>query len=321
MAEWLICMKTIKFDFKTFLRKYGTISILIIMCAALTIITPNFLKVRNLLNIVKQISIYAIMGCGLTMVIITGGIDLSAGAVVAVAGMVFGTLNMTMGIPMIAAIILTLLVGALIGMFNGSMVAFFNIPAFVATLGSKLALFGIALIINDKPISGFDQSFLFLGQGSFCGIPVLIFFLLVVGMISHYLLKHTKFGRYVYAIGGNSEAARVSGINIRKTLVSVYVYNGILQALAGILLASRIMTSSPNSGDGFEMEGITGAVIGGASLAGGSGTIMGTIIGTLIVGVLNNGLDLMLVDAYTQQVLKGMIIIAAVIFDQIKNKR
>lgn len=314
-------MKTNKFDFRTFLKKYGTITILIVMCVALTIISPRFLQVRNLMNIVKQISIYAIIGCGMTMVVITSGIDLSAGAMVAVSSMAVGTFAVKMGLPMIAAIILTLVIGALIGLFNGSMVAFFDLPPFVATLGTQLALWGVALFISDKPISGFSEAFLVLGQGSIGAVPVLVIFLLIVALLSHYLLKHTKFGRYTYALGGNREAARVSGVNIKKVTLQVYAYNSTLAALAGILLTSRIMTATPISGEGFEMEAITGAVIGGTSLAGGTGTIAGTIIGTLIVGVLNNGLDLMLVDAYTQQILKGLIIIAAVIFDQMKNKR
>mgnify|MGYP000873551975 CR=1 FL=1 len=310
-----------KLDFKQIFYKYGTVLILLVMCVTLSIVTPNFLTTRNLLNVVKQISIYVIIGFGVTKVIITGGIDLSSGSVVALSSMVMGTFAVKLGMHWVFAMLLSLLCGTLVGVFNGCVVAFFRLPPFVATLGTMLSLRGVALFISDKPISGFGNDFLFLGRGSFLGIPILVYFLLGVGIISFYLLGHTKFGRYVYAIGGNAEAARVSGIDNKKIIIATYAYASTLAALAGVLLTSRIMTASPSSGTGFEMDAIAGVVIGGTSLAGGVGTIWGTLVGALIIGVLNNGLDLMLVNAYAQQVLKGLIIIAAVIFDQIRNKR
>jgi len=310
----------LKLDGKQILLKYGTIIILLVMCIALTIISPNFLKSRNLLNIVKQISIYLVIGFGVTFIIISGGIDLSSGALVGVASMIVGVLTIKAGMPWPIACVITLMAGAVVGALNGVLVAIFRLPPFLATLGTKLALLGAALFISDKPINGFDQSFLVLGQGSWLGIPVLVFFLVGVGLLSHYLLAHTTFGRYTYAIGGNMEAARVSGIDIQRVTILVYSYASTLAALAGILLTSRIMTASPNNGAGFEMEAITGAAIGGISMAGGIGTVWGTLIGALIAGVLNNGLDLMLVGAYAQQILKGFIIIAAVIFDQLRSK-
>lgn len=309
-----------KLSVKQVMLKYGTIIILLVMCVALSLISPNFLKTRNLLNIMKQISIYVIIGFGVTFVIITGGIDLSSGALVAVSSMIVGSLIIKAGWPWPLACLMTMLAGAVVGCLNGSLVAFFHLPPFLATLGTKLALLGTALFIQDKPIHGFSESFKMLGQGSWFGIPILVYFMLVVGLFSHYLLAHTKFGRYTYAIGGNAEAARVSGIDIKRTTVLVYAYASMLAALAGVLMTSRIMTASPNNGDGFELEAITGAAIGGISMAGGVGTITGTLIGALIAGVLNNGLDLMLVGAYAQQILKGFIIIAAVILDQMRNK-
>lgn len=313
-------MKDKKLDFKSIMLRYGTVIVLLVMCLLLSIISPNFLKSRNLLNIFKQISIYVIIGFGVTFVIITGGIDLSSGALVGVASMLVGTLTVKAGMPWPLAILITLVAGAAVGCFNGILVAIFHLPAFLATLGSKLALVGTALFISDKPINGFSDGFKFLGQGSLLGIPVLVYFMAVVGVLSHYLLTHTKFGRYTYAIGGNSEAARVSGINIEKITILVYSYASVLAALAGVLLTSRIMTASPNNGEGFELEAITGAAIGGISMSGGVGTIWGTLIGALIAGVLNNGLDLMLVGAYAQQIFKGLIIIAAVILDQFRSK-
>lgn len=305
---------------KHILLKYGTIIVLLVMCVGLSIISPNFLKTRNLLNIMKQISIYVIIGFGVTFIIITGGIDLSSGALVAVSSMIVGSLTIKVGWPWPIACVVTMMVGALVGCFNGCLVAFFRLPPFLATLGAKLALLGTALFIQDKPIHGFSEDFKMLGQGSWFGIPILVYFMVVVGLFSHYLLAHTKFGRYAYAIGGNAEAARVSGINIKKTTVLVYAYASMLAALAGILMTSRIMTASPNNGEGFELEAITGAAIGGISMSGGVGTIAGTLVGALIAGVLNNGLDLMLVGAYAQQILKGFIIIAAVILDQLRTK-
>lgn len=309
-----------KLDLKQIMLKYGTIIVLLAMCLIMSIISPNFLKSRNILNILKQISIYVIIGYGVTFIIITGGIDLSSGMLVAVSSMIVGSLVIRAGMPWPIACVITLVAGAVVGAFNGFLVAFFHLPAFLATLGTKLALKGTALFISDKPINGFSDSFKFLGQGNLLGVPMLIYIMLVVAIVSHYLLAHTKFGRYTYAIGGNKEAARVSGINIEKVTIMVYSYASTLAALAGILLTSRIMTSSPINGEGFEMEAITGAAIGGISMSGGVGTIWGTLVGALIAGVLNNGLDLMLVGAYAQQIFKGFIILAAVILDQYRSK-
>lgn len=309
-----------KLNFKQIMLKYGTIIILLAMCVILSIISPNFLKSRNILNILKQISIYVIIGFGVTFIIITGGIDLSSGALVGVSSMIIGSVVVKAGLPWPVGCLLTLVAGALVGVFNGCMVAYFHLPAFLATLGSKLALLGTALFISDKPINGFSDSFKWLGQGNLLGIPVLVYFMVAIGLLSHYLLAHTKFGRYTYAIGGNREAARVSGINIEKVTIMVYAYASTLAALAGVLLTSRIMTASPNNGLNFEMEAITGAAIGGISMAGGVGTIWGTLVGALIAGVLNNGLDLMLVGAYAQQIFKGFLILAAVILDQLRSR-
>jgi len=304
-----------------FIKKYSVLLILIAMIVILSVVTNNFLTARNLLNVVRQITLYAIIGFGVTFIIITGGIDLSSGATVGVASMFLGILTVNMGLHWVPAIILTILLGGVIGLINGSLVAFSGIPPFVATLGMMLSLRGVALLLSDKPISGFSQEFLFIGRGSFWGVPTLVYILVLIALISHYLLKHTLYGRYIYAIGGNREAARVSGINIKKSLVSAYSYAGMLSALAGILLSSRILTAAPTSGDGYEMNAIAGAVIGGTSLSGGIGTIMGTLIGALIIGVLNNGLDLLRVNAYMQQVLRGVVIIVAIILDQLRNKK
>ena len=310
-----------KDNISNFVKKYSVLLILIGMVVILSVATNSFLTARNLLNVIRQITLYAIIGFGVTFIIITGGIDLSSGATIAVASMCMGIMTVRMGLHWTLAAILTMFVGGGCGLINGSLVAFSGIPPFVATLGMMLSLKGVALLLSDKPISGFPNDFLFIGRGSFLGVPILVYVLVLVALISHYLLKHTRYGRYIYAIGGNREAARVSGINIKKNLVSAYAYAGMLSALAGILLTSRILTAGPTSGDGYEMNAIAGVVIGGTSLSGGMGTIMGTLIGALIIGVLNNGLDLLRVNAYTQQVLRGVVIIVAIILDQLRNKK
>ena len=309
-----------KINWKGLLSNYGTILVLLLMVVAMSFISPNFLKTGNLVNIVRQITMYAIIGFGVTFIIITGGIDLSSGSLVALSSMILGSLVIKFGWPWPLAILACMAAGAVVGSINGFFVAYTKIPAFVATLGMMLSLKGVTLFVSDKPLHGFSDDFLFIGKGSWLGLPVLIYILIIVGLLSHYLLKHTKFGRYVYSIGGNADAARVSGINIEKTLVIAYAYASTLAALTGVLLSSRVMTAQPTSGTGYEMDAIAGVVIGGTSLAGGVGTIWGTIVGALIIGVLNNALDLMLVNAYMQQVLKGVVIVAAVVLDTLRHR-
>lgn len=297
-------------------RILQTISILIGMIVLLSILSPYFLQVRNLLNVVRQISLIAIIGMGVTMCIITTGIDLSSGSVLALAGVIAASFAQGQH-PLIVAILIGLAAGAAAGFVNGSISALGGIPPFIATLGMMTAARGLALIYSDgRPITGLSGAFEFIGGGYFLGIPVPIYIMLLVAFISHILLKHTKFGKYVYAIGGNQQAAIVSGINVKKILIMVYTYAGTLAGLSGIILAARLSAGQPTAGVSYELDAIASAIIGGTSTVGGIGTIPGTIIGALIMGVLNNGLVLLNVSPYMQMVLKGVVIVGAVLLDK-----
>ncbi len=303
------------------LSKYSIYFILALLVIILTFLSKSFLRPQNLINIVRQISLIGIVGFGVTMIIITTGIDLSSGAVIAVAGIVASKFAHPDTYPLIVPIALALLVGLAAGMVNGLLVAFVKLPAFIATLGMMLSFRGIAYIISGgHPVIGFSKSFEFIGSGSLFGIPIIIYTFLGAGLLSYIILRHTKTGKCIYAIGGNQQAAVVSGINVKKNLMFVYAYAGMMSAISGILLASRLSSGQPTAGLTYEMDAISGAVIGGTSLSGGVGSIQGTIIGALIIGVLNNGMDLMHISAYYQQVTKGVIIVLAVILDKARNK-
>lgn len=301
--------------------KYGIFLIFIAMVIAVSIITPAFLSSQNLINVVRQISFIGIVAMGVTMVIITTGIDLSSGSVIALVSVI--TASFAQGDhPLILALILGLGVGVLAGFINGTISAKGAIPPFIATLGMMIGARGLALLYSDgRPIGNLSESFLFIGQGEIAGIPVPILIFVIMGVISHLMLSKTKFGKYTYAIGGNEQAARICGINVDRYKIMIYTYAGFLSALAGIMLTSRISAGQPSMGVMYELDAIAAAVIGGTSLSGGIGTIPGTIIGALIIGVLNNSLDLMNVSSYWQQILKGIIIVSAVLIDSRKNKK
>jgi len=317
---------------RIFLKKYGIVLILLALFILMSILSPAFLKTRNLLNVVRQISVIGLIGMGVTMVIITTGIDLSSGSVIALAAVVAASLAQRVGwdaamypnlvgLPVIIPVLVGLAVGTTCGFLNGSIIAKFKIPPFIATLGMMTVARGLALLYSDgRPISSLTDSYNFIGQGEVLGIPFPIIILVIMAVITHVLLTNTKFGRYVYAIGGNENAAVISGLNVGKYKVLIYTYAGLLSGLAGILLSSRISSGQPGLGTGYELDAIAAAVIGGTSLNGGIGTVWGTIVGALIIGILNNGLDLLNVSAYWQQILKGLIIVAAIILDERKNR-
>jgi inositol transport system permease protein len=275
----------------------------------------------NLINVIRQISITAIIGMGVTMCIITTGIDLSSGSVVALAGVVAASFGKG-DYPLILPIILALIAGAACGFINGSLSAYGKIPPFIATLGMMSIARGAALIYSDgRPITGLSDAFNFIGGGYILGIPMPVIIMIIVGIIMYVLLNHTKFGKYVYAIGGNQRAAVASGINVKKYLVIIYTLASVLAALAGIILAARLNAGQPTAGVSYELDAIASSVIGGTSLTGGIGTIPGVIIGALIIGVLTNGLVLLGVSPYIQTILKGVIIIAAVLIDALRRNR
>lgn len=312
------------------LQRYGIFIALAVMCLTLAVISENFLSTRNILNVLRQTSINGILAIGMTFVILTRGIDLSVGSVVAFAGLVAASLATTAATgmvgngpyPALLAIAAGLVVGMACGAVSGLIVSRFHVPAFVATLGMLSAARGLALIYSGgRPIPSLTEEFRWIGTGSVWGIPVPIFLLLGTFAMAHFVLTQTRFGRHIYAVGGNPHAAKVSGLPVRRIRFSVYVIAGALAGLAGMVLAARTGSALPQAGIAYELDAIAAVVIGGTSLAGGVGRVTGTLIGALLIGVMNNGLDLMGVESYYQQVIKGILIVAAVMLDQSKNKQ
>jgi inositol transport system permease protein len=312
--------------------KYGIFLIFAVMVLAASLLSPAFLSTTNLINIVRQMSIVGLIALGVTGIIVSAGIDLSSGSVVGLTAVVAASLAQSpdntsafypgLHLPLIVPVVAACLVGALVGLINGTLVAKTRIPPFIATLGTFTAIRGAAnLYTGGRPISDLTDDYDFIGQGDVFGVPVPIIILVVMAVVTHILYAHTKFGKYIYAIGGNEQAARVSGINAARYKMLIYVYASFLAGLAGVVVSSRIGSGQPGLGVGYELDAIAAAVIGGTSLsAGGIGTVAGTIVGALIIGVLNNTLDLMNVSAFWQQIVKGCIIVGAVILDQLKQR-
>ena len=304
------------------LRQYGIFVVFILVCIVLSTVSPQFLTVPNWTIIITQVSINALLAFGVTFVIITGGIDLSLGSMVAVTGVLAAMTAHPDTFPLAVPILVGLFAGVLMGAFNGFVITKSKIAPFIVTLGTMTIARGLALIISKgRPVSNLSDSFNFIGGGSLLGVPVPIIILIVVFILCSILLKKTILGRYIYAVGGNEQAARASGININQVKMAVYTLCGLLAGLAGIILTSRVITGQPNAGSGFELDAIAAAVIGGTSTTGGKGTITGTLIGVLLIGVINNGLDLLNVTSYYQQVVMGSIIIGAVVLDSWNQKK
>ena len=286
----------------------------------LTIFTDSFFDSKNLLTVLRQISINALLAIGMTFVLIIGGIDLTVGSVVGAAGVAVVML-MESGFTMGVAILLALLLGALIGFLNGAIIAFTGMPSFIVTLSMMGMIRGLAYIITDgRSVSSNNDLFKSMGNGYLLGVPIPIYVVVVVVIIVSIILYKTRFGRRMYAVGGNSLAARFSGIKIKGLTIKVYIISGILSALAGVILASRMYSGQPTAGQGYESDAIAAAVLGGTSFTGGIGTIGGTLIGALVIGVLSNGLNLLHVSSYVQMVVKGIVIIGAVALDLFRNK-
>jgi inositol transport system permease protein len=319
--------------FKQLLQKYAIYFIFVGILIIATFLSPAFLTKINLINVVRQMSIIGIISLGATGVIVSFGIDLSPGSVVGLTAVVAASFAQKLGDPRVLypflaghplyfSILAACIVGLLAGMVNGLLVAKSRIPPFIATLGMMTVARGAAMLYTTGyPLSELSNSYNFIGQGDIGGVPVPIIILVVLAVFTHFLYARTRFGKYIYAIGGNEQAARVSGINVAKYKILIYMYASFLAAIAGIVVSSRIGSGQPGLGVGYELDGIAAAVIGGTSLsAGGIGTIPGTIVGALIIGVLNNILDLTNVSAYWQQIIKGGIIVGAVVLDQRKNR-
>lgn len=307
--------------FKTVVAKYGIMIIFILMVVLFSILSPVFLSVSNIFNILRQVSIVGIMSVGMAFVIITSGIDLSVGSILGASG-VFGAYLMSQGISPIVSIIIVLVASIVIGLINGFFINEMELPPFVSTLGMMTAMRGVAyLITNGMPIFGFPESFSLIGQGYIFVIPIPVIIMIVVFICGHLFLDSTKYGRYIYGVGGNEEATRLSGVNTKKIKYIVYALCSFLCGLAGIVLLSRINSGNPKNGTGYELDVITAVILGGVSVMGGEGKITGVIIGVLIMGVLANGMILLNVNEYTQQVVKGVVLLAAVSFDRMVQRQ
>jgi putative xylitol transport system permease protein len=306
-----------------FLQQYGIILAFVVLCVILAFSNEYFLTPKNILNVVRQTSINGILALGMTLVILTGGIDLSVGSTLALAGIVAA--SMVRGLHAENAALAAaagLAVGAGVGLVNGLLVARLAVPPFVATLGMLSIGRGLTYIYsNGMPIPNLSKNFLWIGQGDITGIPIPIFFFLGVFVVLWVVLNKTTYGRYIYAVGGNEKGAKTAGIATKAIIVSVYVLCGIFAALAGLILTARTTSGLPQAGVSYELDAIAAVVIGGTSLSGGVGTIQGTLIGALIIGVINNGLDLLGVSSFYQQVVKGVIIIIAVLLDTARRAR
>jgi ribose transport system permease protein len=305
-----------------FLRKFGSLIGLLLLCLSLTVLSDKFLGLKNLMNILRQSSITALLAIGVLLPILTGGIDLSVGSIQGFTMCFMAYMLATTRLDSLLAILLTLAVGAAMGLVNGLLLTKLRLPhPFISTLGMQYVARGMALIITDgMPISGLSPEVRWLGAGDIYGtFPVSAILVVAICALYYVILSHTPFGRYVYAIGGSREAARLSGVNVDRVLNWVFVSAGFLSALAGVVLAGRVNSGYPLAGDGAELDGIAGAVIGGASLFGGEGTVVGTMIGVLIMGVLRNGLNLLNVSSFWQKVVIGVVVILAVWVDVLRR--
>lgn len=300
-----------------FFSKYGIFCAFVVLAVVLAVMSPAFRTLSNVENIVQQISVNGIMSVGMTMVILTGGIDLSVGSVLALSAVVATSFAHPGEHNLIVPVAIGICVGLFCGFLNGLLIARERLAPFIITLAMMTIARGAALhYTGGRPIIELSDSYNKIGGASFCGVPnpAIVFFLVVVS--GAFVLHFTRFGRYVYAVGGNELAAKVSGVNTNRILVGVYAFSGALAGVAGIVLSSRIMSGPPATGLGYELDAIAAVVIGGTSLSGGIGSIGATIVGVMIIGVMNNGLDLIGVTSYSQQIIKGVIIVLAVLLDK-----
>lgn len=310
-------MKTL--NLTQIIKNYGIVIAFFMICMILAILSPVFLSPINMLNVFRQTSIYGIMAIGMTFVILTGGIDLSVGALLAISGVVSAGM-MKAGFGFFPVLVITLLVGFLFGLINGLIINVGKITPFVVTLGMMSIARGLTLIYSKGyPISGFDSSFRQIGGGYVLGIPIPSIIFLVTVVLAWVVLTQTRLGRYTYAIGGNEETVRLSGINVAFFKTIIYAISGLTAAISAIILTSRLNSAEPIAGTGFELDVIAAVVIGGTSLQGGRGSIWGTFIGALMIGVINNGMNLLGISAYFQLVVKGSIIIGAVLLDRLRD--
>lgn len=304
-----------------YMSELTTVIALIILMAVITIINSNFLTANNLLNLLLQVTSNALIAFGMTFVILTGGIDLSVGSILALSSALTAGL-LGSGMPVILAILISLILGCILGMMNGLLISYGKLAPFIVTLATMTIFRGATLVYtNGNPITkGLSDTFLFqfLGQGYIVGIPFPVIIMFIVFIILYVLLHKTAFGKSVYAIGGNEKAAYISGVKLNKVKIIIYSISGIMASISGLIITSRLSSAQPTAGASYEMDAIAAVVLGGTSLSGGKGRILGTLIGALIIGVLNNGLNIIGVSAFWQQVVKGVVILIAVLIDRFK---
>jgi len=303
-------------------RRFLPFISLIVLCVLISVFEPRFLSAGNLASVARQTAVITIIAMGMTIVMVSGGIDLSVGSVLALSGVV-GAFAMAAGAPVIVGVATAIAIGFACGLLNGIAVARLRIPPFIVTLGAMGIYRGIALLITDgKAVVGLPSGFGYLAEGSLLGVvPIPLLVVLIVSIATHFLLANTQPGRYCYAIGSNIEAARYAGIRVSKYQVLFYVLLGVLAGLAGSIESARLVTGQPTAGEGYELRVIAAVVIGGGSLAGGQGTVIGTIVGALIMGVLANGANLIGISSFAQQVVIGAVIVMAVTFDEFQRRR
>ncbi len=309
------------------LRKLQSVVALVIMATALGFATDKFLTIENGVNVLRQISVNVCLSIGMTMIIVAGGIDLSVGSVLALSGAVAAgllktglaltPLDVALQFTTLGAIVAGIAVGAALGLFNGVAITRFGLPPFVATLGMLSIARGLTMLwTGGHPITTLGSEFGFLGTGAVLGVPMPVWIAGGLTALFELVTRRTRFGRHLYAVGGNERAAALSGLSVNRIKLAVYALGGALAGVAGLLTAARLDSATPNAGFGYELDSIAAVVIGGTSLSGGRGTIIGTVLGCLIIGVLNNGLVLLQVSPFWQQVVKGFVILAAVAIDR-----
>ena len=307
-----------------FKENLGIIVAFLVLCVFLSVFpktSGSFFTRQNIFNVLRQISTNLFLACGMTMVIILGGIDLSVGSIIALSGCISAGCVARYNLPLPIALVMGLLVGLLVGMFNGAVISKTTIPAFIVTLATMNIAKGLAYVYTGgSPVRVVTKEWQFLGAGYVGIFPTPVVILVIVLIITAIIMNKTKMGRHMYAVGGNQQAAEFSGIKVEKVKFFVHAFSGLMAGLAGIVLASRMYSGQPTAGDGAEMDAIAAVVVGGTSMAGGSGKIGGTIIGGLIIGVLNNGLNLLNVNSFWQYVVKGVVILLAVFLDYFRNK-
>ncbi|HEY4326425.1 MAG TPA: ribose ABC transporter permease [Mucilaginibacter sp.] len=317
--------------YRAYLIKFQPLIALIVLCVVLSILSDKFLTADNGWNVMRQISVNICIAVGMTLVVLTSGIDLSVGSVLALCGAITAGLlkngieipsnNLFIGFTVLGAIVMGLLVGSIIGAANGYTITRFKVPPFVATLAMLTIARGLTMLYTKGfPISVLGDNFAQIGTGWFIGIPVPVWISVIVVLAAVAVTSKTPLGRYIYAIGGNENAARLSGININRVKIIVYSMAGALAAVGGMIVTSRLDSAQPNAGISYELDAIAAVVIGGTSLSGGRGSIWGTVLGAVIIGVLNNGLVLLNVSPFWQQVVKGLVILLAVIIDKANSK-